>query len=385
MRTLDWKEKLADFLESLSFSTLQLNRIRLSQTLGSHSKFDWKVRQKFYRHLSDQVGNDISIETALNNFRARMLRAKKSATASLIALILQRLKNGSSFSTSLEGLISHAELAMISSGELTGNLPRSLDLILEQRARSERLKKTLIQGLSAPLFQLAVVCGILWFIASNVIPQLQGVVPIHKARGLVYFLFLLSSFVNSLWALLIPITIGGVIGLIAWSLPRWTGLVRISAERYFPYSYYRDLIGYHWLTVFTALLQAGIADVKILQMQSTNASPYLKERLALYYQRLRSGGMSLADAITEPIKRNGVRLDFPSPEINESIVALYGFANFPERITKLVGQWALEMEEQTLALARSIGFALDVVMFVVMTLLAVAINELSAQVGNVPM
>ena len=375
----------ANIFGDLQFSAFKLNRIRLSQALGSKGKFNWKVREKFYQHLSDQVGNEIPIEAALINFRARMVRAKKSASAGLVLLITQKLKNGLSFSQSLEGLVSGEELAMIHSGELAGNLPRSLDLILEQRARTTRLKKTLIKGLSAPVFQLLVVCGVLWFIASNVIPQLESVVPMNKARGLVYALFVLSSFVNSLWVLLIPFVLVSSLIALAWSFPRWTGRTRLLAERYFPYSYYRDLMGYQWLMVFTALLQAGIADVSILQMQSKNASPYLKERLTLFYQRLRSGGMSLSQAITAPVKHNGASLDFPNPEINESIIALYGFSNFPERITKLVGQWAEAMETQTLELAKSLGFFLDVLMFVVMSLLAVAINELSSQVGNVPM
>lgn len=374
-----------NFFGDLPFSAFKLNRIRLSQALGSQGKFNWKIREKFYQHLSDQVGNEIPIETSLNNFRARMIRAKKVSSAGLILLITQKLKNGLSFSQSLEGLVSTEELAMIHSGELAGNLPRSLDLILEQRARTTRLKKTLIKGLSAPIFQLLVVCGVLWFIASSVIPQLESVVPMNKAKGLVYALFVLSSFVNSWWILVIPILLAAGLFTLAWSLPRWTGRTRLLAERYFPYSYYRDLTGYQWLMVFTALLQAGIADVSILQMQSKTATPYLKERLTLFYQRLRSGGMGLAQAITDPITHSGASLDFPNPDINESIIALYGFSNFPERITKLVGQWAEEMEAQTLELAKSLGFFLDLLMFAVMSLLAVAINELSSQVGNVPM
>lgn len=374
-----------NLFKEVQFSWLRLNQIRLSQTLQSRNKFNWKVRERFYQHLADQVGNDIALETALNNFRARMIRAKKKASAQLILLITQKLKNGLSFSQSLDGLVSNEELAMITAGEMAGNLPHSLNLILEQRARTTRLKKTLIKGLSAPMFQLLVVCGVLWFIASSVIPQLESVVSMKKAHGLVYALFVLSGFVNSLWVLLIPIIfILAIVGL-AWSFPRWTGRIRVTAEHYFPYSYYRDLMGYQWLMVFTALLQAGIPDVNILQMQAKNASPYLKERLTLFYQRLRSGGMSLAQAITAPVRHNGTPLNFPNPEINESIIALYGFANFPERITKLVGQWADQMETQTLELARSLGFFLDVLMFVVMSLLAVAINDLSSQVGNIPM
>ena len=351
--------------------------------LGKKSKLDWKIRAPFYQHLVDQVGNEIALEKALVHFRDRMLRTKKHAYARIILLIIQKLQNGKKFSESLEGLVGSEELAIISAGELGGKLPFALSLILEQRERSVRLKQTLRQGLSSTVGHLLIACAVLWYLASAVIPGLESAVPRAKAQGLVHFLYAISGFVNSAWIFLIPVFIGSALAALLWSLPRWTGPTRLIAERHFPYSYYRDLVGYQWLMVFATLLASGISDVQILQMQAKGASPYLSERLSLLFHRLRSGGMSLPEALISPTRQGGLSMNFPSPEINESIIALYGFANFPERITKLVTTWAAQIEARTLALANTTSKFFEYSMMFGMAILILAVQDLSNQVGTV--
>lgn len=346
-------------------------------------RLEWKLREAFYQHICDQVGNGIALDTALKNFRARLIRNKKHAQARIVLLIIQKLQNGRKFSESLEGLVSSDELAIIASGELGGKLPFALSLILEQRARATRLKQTLRQGLSSTVGHLLITCGVLWYLASAVIPQLESAVPASSARGLVHALYVVSGFVNSPWILLVPIILFAAVFFFIWTLPRWTGQQRLIAEQYFPYSYYRDLVGYQWLMIFTTLLTSGIPDVAILQMQSKGASPYLRERLSLLYHRLRSGGMSLAEALIAPVGHSNQAMNFPSPDINESIIALYGFANFPERIAKLVTTWAQQIETRTLNLAKSISTFFEFAMMFGMAILILAVQDLANQVGTI--
>lgn len=378
--------------------------VPLTLWLIKKKKLDWKIRAALYQHLVDQVGNDIALDTALNHFRNRLLRANKEDYAKLVALISQQLKNGYKFSQTLEGLVSNEEVAIIAAGELSGKLPFALSLVLEQHERTNRLKKTIRQGLSSTLGHLLIACAVLWYLAASAIPSLTQAIPASKARGLVAFLFVASDFVHSIWMLIIPTLFVSAIGVMFWSLPRWTGRSRLLAEHYFPFSYYRDLMGYQWLMVFATLLSAGIADVQILEMQAKGASPYLRERITLLYQRLRTGGMSLGEALILPIKRSGqtgsahkvwlgqrgrqgaprgLAMNFPSPDINESIVALYGFANFPQRITKLISTWALQIEDQTLALVKLVSEVLAIATMLLVTLLLLAIQDLGSQIGSV--
>ncbi|MBU3595093.1 type II secretion system F family protein [Polynucleobacter sp. 86C-FISCH] len=341
----------------------------------------WRIREPFYQHLSDQVANDIALETSLKFFQDRMVRQKRPGYAKLIAVIISRLKNGDTFAQSLRGLVPENEIIIISAGELSSRLPFALSLILEQQARKHRLTQTLRQGLASSVGHLLIAVAVLWYLASAVIPQLTMAVPEAQAQGLVSALYKVSSFINSYWALSIPIGIIVFIAAIFYTLPRWTGPSRLVAEQYFPWSYYRDLVGYQWLMIFTTLLASGISDVTILKTQSKEATPYLRERLTLLFHRLHSGGMSLGDALITPIQADGLSMNFPSPEINESIVALYGFANFPKRIITLVEQWAKQIEERTLTLAKKVSAIFEFVMIFGMALLILAVQDLSNQVG----
>lgn len=353
------------------------------QSFFSTKKLSWRVRSLFYEHLRDQIANEISLETSLKYFHARLLRQKKNAYANLIATIIQKLKNGQTFAQSLQGVVPDDELTIILAGELSSKLPFGLNLILEQHARARRLKNTIRQGLTSTVGHLLIACAVLWYLASAVIPQLTSAVPVHQAQGLVSLLYKLSWFVTSPWVYLVPLIFIILLAGFMYSLPRWIGRSRLLAEKYFPFSYYRDLSGYQWLMVFTTLLSSGMADVAILKLQSKNATPYLRERLSLLFHRLHSGGMSLGDALIKPLDANGLSMNFPSPEVNESIVALYGFANFPVRITSIVDVWAKQIEEHTLAITKSLTTFFEFAMMFGMAILILAVQDLANQVGVV--
>lgn len=356
--------------------------VNISRPTRSRQRLSKKNRTLFYEHLRDQVGNDIALETALGHFRARMVRAKNHRAAQQIALLISQLRNGKKFSEALQDLVSLEDIAIIRAGEISGKLPFVLGLLLEQHAKAQRLKQALREGLLGTFFYFFAACILIGYLAREVIPQLISTVPPEKAHGTVKMLYSVAGFMNSYAIFVVILVVVGMIALIAWSFTRWTGRSRVLAERYFPYSYYRDLMGYQWLMVFATLLSSGIADVEILKMQSLGASPYLRERLSLLYQRLRGGGMSLGQALITPPGKTWPPMDFPSPDINESIIALYGFANFPERITKLVSQWADQIETRTLALAKLISNGLAFAMMLAIALLILAMQELTNQVGS---
>lgn len=349
---------------------------------GDRMAFNWKVREALYRHISAQQGNGIALEIVLETFRTRLQRRKKVSSDKIVADVSRRMRDGSTLANALAQWVPQDEIGVISSGELSGNLPRSLDLVVEAKRRIARVNNALKSSMISPAIYVLAVLGMLWAIGRFVTPGLQQALPKEKAQGIVYGLYAASDLANSWWALLPPAVLGCAIIWVIQSLPKWTGRYRIVAENFFPYSFYRDIQGYTWLMSFSALLRAGVADVEILKRQMAQASPWLKERLHSLWWRMENG-MSLSEALLAKGKKGMQPFGFPNPDIVDDITSMHGFPDFPEKIAVLAMQWAEELETSTLARAKAFGFWMEIVMYGVMGVLMVAINSMSTQMGSV--
>lgn len=350
---------------------------------GDRAAFAWPVREALYRHLSAQVGNGVAVEVALDKFRARLQRRKKMSSDKIVADVARRMRDGATVAASLGAWIPQDEASVISSGELSGNLPRSLDLVIEAKRRIARVNSALKTSMVTPAIYVCAVYGMLWAIGHYVTPGLEQALPKDKARGLVAGLYASADFATSWWAIAPPIAGVLAITAVVLSLPKWTGRGRVIAEGFFPYSFYRDIQGYTWLMSFSALLRAGMADVEILKRQKTQSTPWLKERLHALWWRM-DNGASLPAALSAKGKNSMPAFGFPNPDIIDDIDSMAGFADFPERIAKLAIQWADELESSTLARAKAFGFAMEIAMYAVMGLLMLAINSMSTQIGTSP-
>lgn len=348
---------------------------------GDRMAFSWPVRESLYQHMSAQVGNGIPVEIALDTFRARLQRRKKISSDKIVGDIARRMRDGSTFANALSIWVPQDEVSIISSGELSGNLSGSLDLVIEAKRRIERVNSAIKSSMVTPIIYCVAIYGMLWGIGRYVTPGLQQALPIEKAQGLVYGLYVCGDFANSFGAIFPPIFIVLIIIFIIKSLPIWTGKKRISAEKVFPYSFYRDIQGYTWLMSFSALLRAGMADVEILKRQMKGSSPWLKERLHSIWWRM-DNGSSLPVALLATGKNGMPAFGFPNPDIVDDIASMAEFSDFSERIAILAVQWAEAIELSTLARAKSFGFAVEMFIFGIMGLLMVAINMMSTQLGN---
>lgn len=376
-------------LRSDKFHSAGVSRKKGFRAFLDRKAFNWKTRAAMYRHLSTQLSNDVATIPALEKFQARLARKKRKDSAKVVGDMVRRMRDGKSLSEALSPWVPQDEIMIIASGELSGQPSQSFDLVLESKERAARVKRALTSALVSPTIYLVALYGMLWAIGRFVIPGLEMALPASRATGMVAFMYEAGAFANSWYAAAVPVLVIAIAILVVWSLPRWGGKggkasagLRIKMERYFPYSFYRDMQGYTWLLGFSALLRAGMSDVDILEKQSRKASPWLRARLVLI-RRLMDNGKSLPEALYNA-KFGGVPAGFPNPDMIDDIASMSGFKDFPERIAKVAAQWADELEFRTTANAKTFGFVVEIVMYGAMGFLMVAINSLSTQMGSVP-
>lgn len=337
--------------------------------------FSWDVRRDLYKHLSAQVGNKVPMERALETFRGRLQRVRRMSCDKIVADVARRMRDGATLTKALTPWIPVDEVSILNSGELSGNLPRALDLLVETKRRVARVVKAMKAAIKKPFFYFVVIYGFIWYLATEVFPQLRGTQNGTPA-GAAAWLYAIGDLANSPWALLPPLLFAGLAVAVVVALPRWRGKGRITAERYFPFSAYRDVQGYTWLMGFTALLRAGMADVAVLKTQSQHASPWLNERLRALWWRM-DDGASLSKALLAKGRGNLPPFGFPNPNIVDDIASMDGFDDFADRITKVATEWSEELEEELLAMAGKIGFWAEMVLYAVVLFLLFAINQMT--------
>jgi general secretion pathway protein F len=145
----------------------------------------------------------------------------------VVADIRSHVIAGESFAEALsrhEGLFPAMYVALIRVGEASGSLDRVLEVLADERSRSEGLKRRLGEAIRYPLFVLCAAGAVLLFFLSFVLPQFAGVLQDFGAKvDPILLTFLgLSSFLRNNSDLVLAVTAAAVAG--GWLLLRQPGV-----------------------------------------------------------------------------------------------------------------------------------------------------------------
>lgn len=339
--------------------------------------FAWDLRKKLYMQVMVQVANNVSLMDSLERFELRIAR-RRGDTAAVVRAIRTSMSGGHNFARAIAPWIPGQEAAIIAGGVEGQNLPRALREVLEVGTIRGEVARTLRSELSAPLGMIFVGLSMMVAVTKFIIPQFGAALPRSAASGSVAILYAIGDFMSSWEALLLAVLVAAAAGAIFLSLPKWTGRWRLFAERFMPWSVYRDVNGYLWISGFVAMLSAGIKDTEVLRLQLQYATPYLAERLRAFKRDMESGA-SMPEALSEPRYESGGAFDFPSAELVEIIEAIHGGADFPDRMGAVLKQWREEMNDNIKSAAKRLGRVGDVLSFGTMALVVFAVIGIGGQ------
>lgn len=344
-------------------------------TRAARRAFSWEVRKKLYRQLMIQVANDVPIGRSLEKFEARMRKRGRVASAEIVKTINRAMEGGADLNQAIKPWVPGQEAALIAGGVKGEDLPRALGELISIEAIRVALAKDVKSGLMAPMFTLLFGLVTVVVVVKIIVPQFGSALPRASATGLVALLYLLGDFLSGWSAAILGILIVTGIVLTVRSMSRWTGKGRIRAEKFPPWSLYRDINGYLWMTGFVSMLSAGIKETDALGLQAQYATPWLAERLKAFLRDL-NAGVALPAALSAP-RFNGKSFEFPSPDMTETVEELHGFADFPSRMTEVLQDWREEITEETKRVAKRLGTIGDAVSMGSMVLIGLAIISIT--------
>ena len=224
----------------------------------------------------------------------------------VVADIRSRVVSGDSFAEALarhEGLFPPMYVALIRVGEASGSLDRVLEVLADERTRTEALKRRLGEAIRYPLFVLGAAACVLLFFLTFVLPQFASVLTDFGAKvdpfilGFLNFSTFLRSNSDAVLAL-VAIMIGG-----SWLLLRQPGIRRALANAVARLPAIRQMMTFYRTSLFCrnlgVLLGSGVnltTTLRILVDMMSAAGPATVWIDAA--ERVRHGA-KLSDALSE--------------------------------------------------------------------------------------
>jgi type II secretory pathway component PulF len=190
---------------------------------------------------------------------------------------------------------------------LSSPTDQGLERVIQFLKRTVERRSTLISALYYPFLLVIMMLVMMGLIGYEVMPTLISIQTRQGHEPSKLFLF----FLTKSW--LLPLPFLGLYFTIKLSLTRWSGPLRVWADRFLPpWNYYCRIQAIIFLISFANLWQGGRTEVETLHVLATTSNLWLRERLMVITHYLEEG-QSLGQAMLH----SGYH--FPSREIIDDI------------------------------------------------------------------
>lgn len=340
------------------------------------SPFGWTLRKRFYEQAALQIDNKKSITDILQDFKARLSRRKKTKAAASVEQIHDRVRDGATLSDAMNDYLTDIERSLLSAGEKSGNISQAMKYIVETKDREARITGKVRSSLFAPSVYLLTLYLTLYVIGNYVVPQFSSIVPVAKWTGSAYVMYVCGSFASGYGTPVFLVSAGLLVFSLSKILPNWVSPRRdFFDRRIFPFTVYKESIGFAWLISFVSMIRSGMSDVKAVEEQIRTANPWLASHLATIHSALRDG-KNLFEAL------NSIGGEFPSADLIEEIGAYVSFPDFSEKITLIVNEYAKTFERKLLLISSVTSVFFSGLMYFMFVLIQIGSNDLTSMVSS---
>ncbi len=272
------------------------------------------------------------------------------------------------------------EVMLIDAGQTAGaaGLARGFARAAELMERQRGIRSLLWKELSYPLTLMALAAGFLIMIATSLMPRFAALSDPETWEGAGAMLYAASSFIASWKGAALALVLALTASACAWSLPRWTGRLRMLADRLPPWSVYRMLTGIGWLYATATLMQGREIKLDAVVRRLVTAPetcPYLRWRLGPVLEAGRLG-LTLGEALCRARDR------WPDPAMVDDLRAYSALPNFSSLLTPIAEELACDGVERVQRMARRLGTLAVLAVIAVLCLLVAGIFGIQGQITS---
>ncbi len=332
-------------------------------------EFNAKARERLYRKLAQLLKNGVSLDRALEQIAMIEGKRRHVGTAALLRRWRSSIQNGVNFGQCVAPFVPSSESLLLESGGNSGRLEESFMNAAEAVAQARRVKGAIISAGSYPVLLITVLCAALVMASHKIIPAFAEVLPVEEWQGAAAFVASLTESIRDNGLVYLS-TMLGIVFVVAFSMPRWTGRTRLLVEGIAPWSIYRMWQGSSFLLAVAALMSSGVKlDDVALRRLAARASPYLKERIVAVSRQL-SAGHNLGESL------NRAGHNFPEGELIDDLRIYATLKGFELNLATITREWVGEVEGKVVA-------AMKILNTIALVLIAVTIGLLVSSIFGV--
>ena len=333
-------------------------------TISVKFEFGTQQRQKLYIKLSQLLGNGVGLDIALGQLERISKRKKGSVMGELYGRWRRNMANGKNFGACIGPYVPSSEAMLIETGANSGKLIDSLLNAADAIEQQSKVKKAIVTAAAYPGVLIGMLIAAMVLSAYKVIPTFEEILPLEDWTGVSYYVAVSSRFIREYGVLILAIFLVTIM-IISFSLPRWTGPVRIYFDKFVPWSLYKMWQGSSFLLAISSLMAAGVKlDENSLARIARKADPYLSERVKGIRKSI-SAGENLGDALY----KSGFK--FPDEEIIDDLVIYARLRGFDQNLIRITRTWVDDLVER-------VTVTMKIVNTIILMLIAVVIGCLIA-------
>lgn len=300
-------------------------------------KLNTPRRMAMARKLASLLRNDFSLMDALN--RLEKIESYNGSRPNEPYAIAMRqwqknLEQGMSFSDATRGWLPPEETLLVTSADIS-NLVIALESIGKVVEGVEKIKRAMRNAIAYPLFLLILTFLIIVMVGIYLVPPLIEAVGVDvEWTGIAKTLIVVSEFCINYWHIIAGCFVG--LMLVIWfSLPNWTGRLRFKFDKLPPWNVYKLHTSVGWLMSLSAMVAAGVTVPDAMRMLADNASAYLRSILESALRFIANGdnlGVALANTKT----------DFPNQDIIGDLTIYSEMNDFSRNVSVLAAEYQQE-------------------------------------------
>ena len=315
-----------------------------------------KNRETFYEELAEAIRDGEAIARFLSD-RAQRAKVQKDPMGVLYRSWLRRMdQEGGRMSHVLKGVAPQMDLLVISAIDGTENLAGGLEFLASTIRKQRRMKAILVSAVATPAVIVALAIVFMVVLSVMVVPVFLTIAPPEEWGTVGYGLYLASYAVTN-FGILLGLLGAGLLSLMAWSVPNWSGPRRVKWDRYVPYRVFRDYNAATFLVAVAMMLNAGESLHRTMEELKKRSNPWLRWHINRISRGLNRATRAYGEAFDTGL--------LAQPIANRLIDSSRRSAKFADVVTRI----GIDGMDKTCAEVEKSAKKLNVTLFIVMGVL----------------
>ena len=336
--------------------------------------FGDKARSKVYKKLATLMRTGIPLRDSLLTINEHLTDSgkKQNPVSYVLKDVLRKIANGQSLARALNDWIPPNDRILIDAGEQAGKTEQALENTLYMQENSKRIKNEIIV-ISYPIVLLIAITVFLFIFTNDIVPAFEQALTRDKWVGIPAYMAQIGDFLNS-WLIYILIVMGVIGGVAFWSLPRWTGDLRVKFDSFPPWSLYRLNAGVGFMLSFAALYKAGVSIPEILKILMKGSNPWYRERIKKTLAYV-NNGLNIGEALYK------TGFNFPDKETVIDMRTFSAQDGFDDILEKMAKDWLEENVQKVKAQMKIFFYIALLTLATLVGMIASSIFSLQTQVS----